>query len=898
MFTINLPKFGDEAVDSFFSGDGGTSFGGSSFGGGGGSGGKTTVIRTTYGGGGDPVVTRTTYGGDEPSYGGGTSRYGDSTPSYGGGSSRYGDSTPSYGGGSSRYGDNTPSYGGGSSRYGDNTPSYGGGSSRYGGGSSRYGGGGSKYGTGGLSGGDGGTAPATGFRRSRYGNKSVKGDTNRDIGIGGRSCNSSRSDPFGQVYNQKYSEIKQRCRQRGQLFEDDEFPAVDNNIYFTQRTRRFEWKRPGEICDDPQWISAGASRFDVRQGELGDCWLLAAVASLTCSEALFAKVVPMDQDFTTDYCGIFKFNFWHQGEWVEVVVDDRLPTYNGQLVFMHSTEKNEFWSALLEKAYAKLNGSYESLKGGSTSEAMEDFTGGVTEMFDLQKAPADLQKIMLKAVDMHSLMGCSIDADPNQLEAELENGLIMGHAYSVTAVKLVNISTSRVSGEICMVRIRNPWGNEAEWKGAWSDQSDEWTLISDEEKQEIGLTFDDDGEFWMSFKDFISNFEKLEICNLGPDSMQGQPGEGQKKCFSAISEHGGWTRRVNAGGCRNYLDTFWTNPQYRVTLTDADDDDEDNNCTMIVALLQKDRRKKRKEGLDLLTIGYVIYNLKEGESQGPLDVNFFKYNASCAKSPSFINLREMCGRHRLPPGTYAIIPSTFEPSEEGNFLLRIFTEKDFQGGEIDEQTSYNDEQRRRREAEPIPEPVQPLPVPSRGGRPDVEPPSDEEQQQEEALKNTFRRVAGDDMEIDAYELKDILNSVFTREFTFDGFATDICRSMVAMNDGDLSGKLGYEEFKDLWADLRRWKRVFKEFDHDASGTLNSYELRKALNSVGFKLSNSTFHSVVMRYSNSDGIVDFGDFVVCAIRLKTMLTSFKMADYENKGVASFDIDNFIQTTMYS
>ena len=59
--------------------------------------------------------------------------------------------------------------------------------------------------------------------------------------------------------------------------------------------------------------------------------------------------------------------------------------------------------------FCRLHGSYESLKGGSTSEAMEDFTGGVTEMFDLRKAPKDLLTIMLKANDRGSLMGCSID---------------------------------------------------------------------------------------------------------------------------------------------------------------------------------------------------------------------------------------------------------------------------------------------------------------------------------------------------------------------------------------------------------------------------------------------------------------------------------------------------------
>lgn len=69
-----------------------------------------------------------------------------------------------------------------------------------------------------------------------------------------------------------------------------------------------------EIVDNPQFFVEGYSRFDVQQGELGDCWLLAATANLTQESSLFFRVIPPDQSFEENYAGIFHFRFWQYGK--------------------------------------------------------------------------------------------------------------------------------------------------------------------------------------------------------------------------------------------------------------------------------------------------------------------------------------------------------------------------------------------------------------------------------------------------------------------------------------------------------------------------------------------------------------------------------------------------------
>ena len=74
--------------------------------------------------------------------------------------------------------------------------------------------------------------------------------------------------------------------------------------------------------------------------------------------------------------------------------------------------------------------------------------------------------------------------------------------------------------------------------------------------------------------------------------------------------------------------------------------------------------------------GFVIYQLENcKQASDHLGTDFFKYTLTTGRSKAFLNTREVTERFRLPPGTYMIVPSTYEPGYEGSFLLRSFTEK-------------------------------------------------------------------------------------------------------------------------------------------------------------------------------------------------------------------------------
>jgi hypothetical protein len=158
------------------------------------------------------------------------------------------------------------------------------------------------------------------------------------------------------------------------------------------------WKRAQEISQSPALFyddaedesgDGGAEANDIIQGTLGDCYLLSSLAILCTSKGLgLVEKLFVSQDYFDQ--GLVGLRFFKEGRWWDVAVDTYLPcnaAFNPPMpIFARNKDPNEFWMSLLEKAYAKIHGSYESLDAGFMNESLVDLTGaapGSVKILDL-----------------------------------------------------------------------------------------------------------------------------------------------------------------------------------------------------------------------------------------------------------------------------------------------------------------------------------------------------------------------------------------------------------------------------------------------------------------------------------------------------------------------------------
>ncbi|XP_010552284.1 PREDICTED: calpain-type cysteine protease DEK1 [Tarenaya hassleriana] len=459
--------------------------------------------------------------------------------------------------------------------------------------------------------------------------------------------------------------VKEALFARGEKqFTDQEFPPNDRSLFVDTQNPPSklqvvsEWMRPASIVKEnssdchPCLFSGAANPADVCQGRLGDCWFLSAVAVLT--EVSRISEVIITSDYNEE--GIYTVRFCIQGEWVPVVVDDWIPCESpGKPAFATSKKVNELWVSILEKAYAKLHGSYEALEGGLVQDALVDLTGGAGEEIDLRSALAQIDLAsgrlwsqLLRFKQEGFLLGAG---SPSGSDVHVSSsGIVQGHAYSVLQVR-------EIDGHK-LVQIRNPWANEVEWNGAWSDSSPEWTDRMKHKLKHVPQS--KEGIFWMSWQDFQIHFRSVYVCRVYPPEMR-------------YSVHGQW-RGYSAGGCQDYS-SWHQNPQFRLRATGPD---ASLPIHAFITLTQG-------VGFSRTTPGFRNYQSSHDSQLFYIGMRILKtrgrraaYNIYLHESvggTDYVNSREISCEMVLDPDPkgYTIIPTTIHPGEEAPFVLSVFT---------------------------------------------------------------------------------------------------------------------------------------------------------------------------------------------------------------------------------
>ncbi|KAL1518074.1 hypothetical protein ABEB36_001754 [Hypothenemus hampei] len=621
----------------------------------------------------------------------------------------------------------------------------------------------------------------------------------------------------------EYERIRRACLKRNELWEDPDFPATQASVFYHQTPPfQFTWIRPKDLCPRPGFIQDGPAEFDISPGKMGDRWLVSCLGILYLNKGLFYRVVPADQSFHGDqYCGLFRFRLWWCGEWTEVLVDDRLPTVNGRLAFLQSQNTDYYWSGLLEKAYAKLHGSYEALKYGSLLDGLADLTGGITESIPIKEDETSCSRLLTKLLDMTSVVTCTVQP-PNHVRSlteKLSNGIQTGVNYRIYAIERLETFNNET---LQLVTLRNPLGLASEYQGPLSLDSDEWSKFCGLEYEKLQAKLNEN-EFWIPLSEFLDTFTNLEVVHLDSDTSRDEPSLHNKNTWQMRLYQGNWQRGVTAGGCRNNPDTFHINPQLQLLLSDMEE---------VVVSLNQDSIMEPK------VIGFTAYSLPKASTDS-IGKTFFKKNKSLFNS-QYTNSRQVSHRCQLEQGGYLIIPTTFEPGQESGFTLRVYSSKSLKLKLVDT-----------------------VPVLVKSAIIKAPPLLDGKSfSQYEAV---FLQLADEHRTVNAFELQELLDACLPNDYIKSCASIEVCRQIIFTFENG-NGRLRFSDFKDLMCSLKFWQTAFKNHSKEKTGILKAERFRDALLEVGFQLSSDVLTTLILRYMRKDGTLRFGDFVSAILHL--------------------------------
>ncbi|CAF3364351.1 unnamed protein product [Rotaria socialis] len=157
------------------------------------------------------------------------------------------------------------------------------------------------------------------------------------------------------------------------------------------------------------------------------------------------------------------------------------------------------------------------------------------------------------------------------------------------------------------------------------------------------------------------------------------------------------------------------------------------------------------------------------------------------------------------------------------------------------------------------------------------------------LQQVFHRVDTDRSgSISANELQAALSNG-----TWSPFNPETVRMMIGMFDRDGSSTIDLDEFRHLWKYVSDWEKCFRKYDLDGNGSIDKHELKTALSSFGFRLSDQFYDLLIRKFDRTGrGTVAFDDFIQACVSIQTLTNAFRHHDHYQTGQITIGYEDFL------
>lgn len=244
-----------------------------------------------------------------------------------------------------------------------------------------------------------------------------------------------------------------------------------NNDRIADPTLNGPTERHTRFANRSLYSSAGPQASDIRQGDIGDCWLLAGLGAIANDSPTTLKQNVVD--FGDGTYGVRLGNSFYR-------VDDDLRTNSsGGLLGAKLGTENSMWVAVVEKAYthyrkganpdapAAVN-TYASIDGGWMGEVSTAFGSASIGASDANSA--NVQSVLSQVWSRWNNYE-SVTLAFYEWTGSGNSPVVTGHAYTVMGV------TKGANGQVDTITIRNPWGVDGT-SGSFADANPNDGLIT------------------------------------------------------------------------------------------------------------------------------------------------------------------------------------------------------------------------------------------------------------------------------------------------------------------------------------------------------------------------------------------------------------------------------------